>query len=95
MLQVLDMVWAEFLKDLESVKTAVGVRSLAQLNPDDEFRLEASKPTLHHARPCIYGRADSTGFVGRLWYSPAALQLLLQTLSGAALRPVAMATSKI
>lgn len=49
MLQVLDMVWAEFLKDVESVKTAVGVRSLAQLNPDDEFRLEASTPTLHPA----------------------------------------------
>ena len=43
LLQELDDVWSEFLRDVDSVKTAVGVRAFAHLSPDDEFRLEASK----------------------------------------------------
>ena len=43
MLQALEDVWSEFLKDMEGVKTAVASRAFAQLSPDDEFRLEASK----------------------------------------------------
>lgn len=47
LLQVLDDVWADFLRDVDGVKTAVGVRTFAHLSPDDEFRLEASKASLH------------------------------------------------
>ena len=53
-LQVLDEVWAEFLKDVESVKTAVGVRTFAHLNPDDEFRLEASASLVAAAHPLYF-----------------------------------------
>ena len=49
-MQVLDDVWAEFLTDVESVKTAVAARAFAQLSPDDEFRLDASKASL---QPCF------------------------------------------
>ncbi len=58
------MVWAEFLSDVESVKTAVGVRSLAQLNPDDEFRLEASERTQDSSSPFIQCGAYLTGLSG-------------------------------
>ena len=50
LVQVLDDVWAEFLTDVESVKTAVAARAFAQLSPDDEFRLDASKASL---QPCL------------------------------------------
>ncbi len=50
LLQELDDVWSEFLRDVDSVKTAVGVRAFANLSPEDEFRLEASKASL---QPCF------------------------------------------
>lgn len=56
-LQVLDDVWAEFLKDLDSVKTAVAGRTFAQLDPDDEFRLEAGESP--SAACCISGLTAS------------------------------------
>ena len=54
-LQVLDTVWAEFLKDIDGVKTAVAGRTFSQLDPDDELRLEAGEsPTdaLLHFQSC-------------------------------------------
>ena len=50
LLQELDDVWSEFIRDVDSVKTSVGVLAFAQLSPEDEYRLEASEASL---QPCL------------------------------------------
>ena len=73
MLQVLDSVWAEFLKDVDSLKTDAGIRAFAQLNAEDEFRLEASKAPLHlylnkHLCRSVHSQCMQTGSEAGAWF---------------------------